>query len=184
MSRVLAILALAGVAVLLFSGCVSLTPAQKSRLVEYETFAHKVTVAYRKPDVSILVGDTSGQPGVSFMRPDGVMVLSPAVLLPTSDGLNRDFAFAHELGHYVSSHRPGCGVPCELEANAEAVKILMIGNGWTETVAFDHAVRFLGYVAGLQARGRPVLRGHLPACEELADLAKRYPLYPATGSPC
>jgi hypothetical protein len=177
-------MALALVLGLLLAGCAalaptSLTPAQQFRLAEYKAFAHTVTAAYGKPDITIVVEDSAGYgpPTVSMMRPDGVMILSPVALTPLPSGLRRDFIVAHELGHYVLGHRSGGGVPHELDATGEAVKILVIGNGWTEQAAFEHAVRFLRELAAAQAQGRPVARGHLSACREIADLMNRYPAY-------
>jgi len=185
MSRAVAVLALSIAAVLLFSGCVSLTPAQERQLDDWRGFAKRVTQHYGKPDVQIMVGTTNAYgDGVSGMRSDGLMILSPALLEPAAPGRSRDFGFAHELGHWVTS-QDGCPSPaCETAANAEAVKILVIGRPgvWTEPAAFRHAV---GYLCGIKARqeaGRPVTQNHLPAAQEIADLVKRYPDYRAV--PC
>jgi hypothetical protein len=136
-------------------------------------------------DIQIMVGDSNTYgDGVSLMRPDGWMILSPKVLEPSTGkyagfAYSRDFAFAHELGHYVTN-RFGCGPDCESAANVETVKILTVGRPdfWTsEQRAFNHSVSYLWSLKELQDKGRPVVKGHWAACQEITDLMAHYPAY-------
>lgn len=176
------LLVLAGCA----SGCATLgrptlTPEQEASLADYKQLAHRVTQHYGKPDIQIMVGDSYAYgDGISIMRPNGWLVLSPSVLVPPPPGRSKDFSIAHQLGHYITG-RYGCGPECEDAVNAEAVKILVLGRPgvWTERRAFAHAMSFLWVYKGLQDGGRPPEKGHALACEEIAHLAARFPQYPA-----
>ena len=171
---------LIGLVTVLVAGCVSLTPPQQSRLTDFKGFTQTVTVAYGKPDVKLM----AMQPGdstvpLAVIRRDGLLLFSPELLRGTSPGqFAYDlglFAIAHELGHYVTG-RFGCPT-CEMDANAEAVKILMLGRGMSEREAFDLVANMLAFTASLQGMGTPVIAGHPSACTELANLAGRYPFY-------
>jgi hypothetical protein len=175
----LALIAAQGVVVL--TGCTTLTPAQQTQLDDYQQFANRVTRHYGKPDVQIMVGTSNAYgDGVSLMRPDGWMILSPTMLEPVAPGRSRDFGFAHELGHWVTG-RFGCGPACEAEANAAAVEILTIGRPdiWTEPKAFRHSMSYLCGTKTRQDAGRPVTKNHVRASQEMEELAARYPQYPA-----
>jgi hypothetical protein len=163
----------AAVLALVLGGCVSLTPGQESTLADWKAFAHRVTQHYGKTDVYIMVGQDTG---VATMRHDGIMVLGQEVLVK---GQTIQIVLAHELGHHVLGHRGGCGIPCELDANAEAVKILVIGSQGAidEIRALNIALIYLRYMKGRQDNGLPVSYGHAPACQEIADLAARYSQY-------
>ena len=83
-------------------------------------------------------------------------------------------ALAHELGHWVLGHTDaGCAeraFECETAANAEAVRILVIG--WD--LAHEDAVSLMyaSLTAGLR-RGR-AMRGHEAPCEEVAIFARSF----------
>jgi IrrE N-terminal-like domain len=182
----------------LLAGCTSLTSVQEARLADWQKFANRVTTHYRTSDVTFLVGTQSG-PGAGAMRPGGLMTLSPNTLDALGPGQSRDFLLAHELAHWVLGH--GAAAPPnetnasewqrdqearELEANAEAVKILMIGRGWSERKAFFHAHSYLwSYRRGVAARRYGVPAGHpSDPCVEINDLIRHYPQYPHISEPC
>ncbi len=176
---------LAGLGMIVLTGCATLTPAQQAKLDDYQQFANRVTKHYGRPEVQIMVGTSNAYgDGVSLMRQDGWMILSPALLEPAAPGRSRDFGFAHELGHWVTG-RFGCGPACEADANAEAVKILVIGRPgiWTEPKAFTHSMSYLCGTKTRQDAGRPVTKGHVRASQEIEELAARYPQYPARSCP-
>jgi len=181
MLKLLTAVALLVAVVSALTGCATLTPAQRTALADYQQFANRVTQHYGRPEVQIMVGTSNAYgDGVSLMRPDGWMVLSPTLLEPVAPGRSRDFGFAHELGHWVTG-RFGCGPACEADANAEAVRILVVGRPgvWTEQKAFNHSISFLCGTKSRQEAGRPVTKNHLPAAQEIADLAAHYTQYPA-----
>jgi hypothetical protein len=157
----------------LMAGCVSLTPAQQAGLDDWTEFANRVTTAYGKPAVRLIPNDSGG--GVAgLMYPDGRMMVRP-------DRISRgnDFLLAHELGHYVTGFF-GCGVSCELAANAEAVKVLMIGRGMTEAQAVGVVYTYLWrYKRRADAKLTMVPAGHPDPCVEILDIARRYPQYPS-----
>jgi hypothetical protein len=99
------------------------------------------------------------------MHTDGRLFLSRRA----RDPHNIWYVLAHELAHWVLDHR-GQVVRQELDANAEAIKILSIGDPiWTER----RAVR---YVINLLCRLRlPAVGGHPPWEMEVADLLLRFP---------
>jgi IrrE N-terminal-like domain len=189
---------LATVLTMLAAGCTSLTPAQEVRLADWQKFADRVTAHYRASGVSFLVGTQSG-PGGGAMRPGGLMILSPSMLDALGPGQSRDFLLAHELAHWVLGHGAATRLDeanatewqrdqeaRELEANAEAVKILMIGRGWSERNAFFHAHSYLwSYRRGVVARRYGVPAGHpSDPCVEINDLIRRYPGYPRISEAC
>ena len=73
-----------------------------------------------------------------------------------------------------------------MDANAEAVKILMIGRHWSERRAFFHAHAYLwSYRRGVEARrvGEPA--GHpVDTCVEINDLIRRHPAYHDISDSC
>ena len=162
------------------AGCASLTPAQQTHLADLKVFAQTVTLAHGKPDVKLMPmepGDSTVP--LAAIRSDGMLLISTELLRGTSLGqFTYDlslFATAHELGHYITG-RYGCPA-CEMDANAEAVKILVIGRGMSEREAFDLVAGMLSLTASMQGLGSPVMAGHPSACAELANLAGRYPSF-------
>ena len=81
--------------------------------------------------------------------------------------------FAHELGHYVLEHRSS-SPQVEMEANAQAVEILVRVRRVDELQALTAFHGYLLSVHRSQA-SRGVLPGHASACQEIADLVRRYP---------
>jgi hypothetical protein len=98
------------------------------------------------------------------------------------------FLVAYELGHWVLNH---AGRPVqllqdryrqEMDANAEAVKILTIGWGWTEQQAYLAVLNRLWHV---KRAAQAVPDGHPPdPCIEIADLVRRFPRQAALGKTC
>jgi len=177
--RVALVVPLIGLA-LSFGGCVTLTPGQQVNLEEMRVFSKRVTDAYGKSPVYILVGGLNDRAGAT-MEAGGLMRFSTLRLDP---GLNRDWLLAHELGHYVLAHRWTNGdtlsqtAPREMEANAEAVKILVVGLGVSEDVAYRRVHEALwGLERSVRSGTRALPRGHAPICEEIANLVARYPAY-------
>ena len=146
---------------LLHAGCTSLTAGQQAHLDDWQRFADRVTAHYGVADVTFLVGEQPGAGG-GAMRPGGLMTFQTQMLEPLPAGQTRDFLLAHELAHWVLGHAyrraPDEAATSlwdaqqerrELDANAEAVKILMVGRHWSERRAFFHAqYRFQMIVGG------------------------------------
>jgi hypothetical protein len=99
------------------------------------------------------------------MHADGRLLLSHRA----RDPHNIWYVLAHELAHWVLDHR-GQVHRQELDANAEAIKILSIGDPiWTERSAVRYVTRLLCRIA-------PVGPGHPPWEMEVADLLERFPI--------
>ena len=111
------------------------------------------------------------------------MTFQTQMLEPLPAGQTRDFRLAHEWAHWVLGHAyrraPDEAATSrwdtqqerrEMDANAEAVKILMIGRRWSERRAFFHA--------GVPA-GHPV-----DTCVEINDLIRRHPAYHDISDSC
>ena len=170
-------------ALICLAGCVSLTPAQQEKLDGWRAFSDRVTRHYKVSRVTFLVGSHGG-PEAGAMRQGGLMTLTPAMLDPAQQ---TDFLLAHELGHWVLGHVDGrtypsmaeairAQIPKELDANAEAVKILEIGRGWSERTAFQYAQSYLWrYKQLVDIRKVSTPRGHPSPCEEINDLIRRFP---------
>jgi hypothetical protein len=183
---------------LLHASCASLTPDQQARLEDWQGFAGRVTAHYGVSDVTFLVGARPGEGG-GAVRSGGVMAFPPTMLDPLPPGQSRDFLLAHELAHWVLGHAyvaPADEATFslwrdeqqgrELDANAEAVKILMVGRGWSERRAFFHAHAYLwSYKRGVDARRHGVPAGHpSDPCVEINDLIQRYPSFPDISDSC
>jgi hypothetical protein len=184
--------------VLLHAGCTSLSAGQRAHLDDWRQLADRVTAHYGAADVTFLVEEQPG-PGGGAMRPGGLMTFKAEMLEPLPSGQSRDFLLAHALAHRVLGHayRPAPDEATtflwdrqqerrELEANAEAVPVLMVGRHWSQRRAFFHAHAYLwSYRRGVEARRFGVPAGH-PAdpCVEINDLIRRYPAYPDIGDSC
>src|SRR6266478_1268099 len=147
---------------LLHAGCTSLTAGQQAHLDDWQRFADRVTTHYGVAEVTFLVGEHPGAGG-GAMRPGGLMTFQTRMLEPLPAGQSR-----------------------ELDANAEAVKILMVGRHWSERRAFFHAHAYLwSYRRGVEARRVGVPAGHpLDTCVEINDLIRRYPRYRDISDAC
>ena len=186
------------IAALLHAGCVSLTPDQQARLDDWQDLAGRVTAHYGVSDVVFLVGARPSAGG-GAVRSGGVMAFPPTMLDPLPAGQSRDFLLAHELAHWVLGHTyvaPPDETTFslwreeqqarELDANAEAVKILVVGRGWSQRRAFFHAHSYLwSYKRGVDARRFSVPAGHPgDPCVEINDLIERYPGFPDISDGC
>jgi len=166
---------------LLGAGCATLTPAQERSAAEVRALAGETARLYGLPPIHLLVThDPDGPPG-SYRR--GFFAVSTITLTSTF----RDAIVGHEIAHYVLGHEaPLHGSSAadqerdyqqrELDANAEAVKILVRAGRMSE----ERALRTMyEYLAGIQwaldRYPRLDLRGHKPPCEEIADLLTRFP---------
>ena len=183
---------------LLHAGCTSLTAGQQAHLDDWQRFADRVTAHYGVANVTFLVGEQPGGGG-GAMRSGGLMTFQTQMLEPLPAGQTRDFLLAHELGHWVLGHAyrraPDEAATSlwdaqqerrELDANAEAVKILMVGRHWSERRAFFHAHAYLwSYRRGVEARRVGVPAGHpVDTCVEINDLIRRYPTYRDISDSC
>jgi len=170
--------------VVLAVGCVSLTPAQQNRAAEVQRFADATTQAYGMMSVRITV-QASNRLGIGGVYRQGNLYLNADAL----DSAHLTALVAHELGHYVLGHEPTSGVSMaelvkaqeirELDANAEAVKILVRVKGMPRAQAVRTMVVYLRSAQNAQSRGTPNAPGHRPAAEEIADLIARFPETPA-----
>jgi hypothetical protein len=177
---------------LVLAGCVTLTPGQQQKLEDWRAFADRVTTHYKTSRVSFLVG-THGGVEAGAMRQGGLMTLTPAMLDPAKQ---TDFLLAHELGHWVLGHPDGrtypslaeaerAQIPKELDANAEAVKILVLGRGWSERTAFQHVHAYIWSYKRLVDAGKTARpRGHPAPCVEINDLIQRFPQHAEVGKTC
>jgi Zn-dependent peptidase ImmA (M78 family) len=129
--RLLGILA----ASLLLAGCVSLTPQQRAKVDEIQSFADRTTKVYDLPGVRISIQPATNL-NIGAMYRQGNIFVNVRML----DSPNLTPLIAHELGHYVLGHEPAPSVSShaawqraqeqrELDANAKAVEILVRANG-------------------------------------------------------
>jgi len=166
---------------LLAAGCATLTPAQQRSAADVRAFASHTTQFYGRPPIHLLVThDPDGPPG-SFR--EGFFSVSVFTL----SSRFRDAIVAHELAHYVLGHSaplPGNSLAeqahsyqrRELDANAEAVRILLQVKGMSEEEALRTMYEYLaGVQRALELHPRLELRGHLRPCDEIADLLARFP---------
>lgn len=166
----------------LLGGCVSLSPEDARVMANLQRLIARTATVYGVPTPSLMVGaHASGEGGT--LRAGGLITLS-------TDSLRSPFVsalVAHELAHYLLGHhaepRPtfhnlhewsAWQQPRELDANAKAVELLhRVGRdqGLTQRLALDY---YYGFLAGWHRAGGWAL-GHLSACEEIADLLRRFP---------
>jgi hypothetical protein len=180
---------------LLHAGCTSLTAGQQAHLDDWQRFATGSPPTGRQRHVS---SATPGRGG-GAMRSGGLMSVHTPVVGPLPAGQTRDFLLAHELAHWVLGHAyrraPDEAATSlwdaqqerrELDANAEAVKILMVGRHWSERRAFFHAHAYLwSYRRGVEARRVGVPAGHpVRTCVEIHDLIRRYPAHRDISDSC
>jgi hypothetical protein len=180
------------VGTLLLAGCVTVTAGQQQKLDDWRGFADRVVAHYKASRVTFLVGKHGGFEA-GTMRPGGLMTLTPAMLDPAK---HTDFLLAHELAHWVLGHSDGrtypslaeaerVQIPKELDANAEAVKILMVGRSWSERTAFQQVHAYIWSYKRLVDAGRTATpRGHPEPCVEINDLIRRFPQHADMGRTC
>jgi hypothetical protein len=183
MKRELRLLCVVSVVVLI-GGCVSLTPAQQDRAAEVQRFADATTQAYGVMPVRVTV-QASNRLGIGGVYRQGNLYLNADTL----DSGHLTALVAHELGHYLLGHEPTSGVSMaellkvqesrELDANAEAVEILVRVKGMPRAQAVRTMVVYLRSAQNAQSHGTPNAPGHRPAAEEIADLIARFAESPA-----
>jgi hypothetical protein len=171
-----------GLALLLVAaGCATLTPAQEESLAEVHALATETASVYGRAPTHVLVSHNLNAPPGSYTG--GFFSVSARTLTSPF----RDAIVAHELAHYVLGHEaPLRGSTQadrdrdyqrrELDANAKAVEILTRVAGMSEVRALRTMHQYLdGIRWALERYPSLDLRGHMPPCEEIADLLSRYP---------
>ena len=68
-------------------------------------------------------------------------------------------------------------IPKELDANAKGVEVLQRVERWSERTAYLVMLDYLRAAARAQRRGGVLAPGHPAACEEVRDLARRFPAH-------
>jgi IrrE N-terminal-like domain len=174
-------LGLAVAASLLLVGCVSLTPQQRAKVDEIQSFADRTTFIYGLPGVRISIQSATNL-NIGAMYRQGNVFVNVRML----DSPNLTKLIAHELGHYVLGHEPAASGSSqaawqraqeqrELDANAKAVEILMRAKGMSQSEAVRVVSEALQRGQRAIERGAPLTPGHLTPAEELADLKARFP---------
>src|SRR5262245_58409926 len=181
MRTIRADMGLVAAAALLLVGCVSLTPQQRAKVDEIQSFADRTTAIYGLPGVRISIQPATSLNIGAMYRQGNIFV---NVRMLDSPGLTK--LIAHELGHYVLGHEPAASVSSqaewqraqqqrELDANAKAVEILVRANGMSQREAVQIVAEALQRAQRVIDRGAPLTPGHLTPAEELADLKRRFP---------
>jgi Zn-dependent peptidase ImmA (M78 family) len=166
---------------LLLAGCVSLTPEQRAKVDEIQSFADRTTRVYNLPGVRISIQSATNLNIGAMYRQGNIFV---NVRMLDSPSLTK--LIAHELGHYVLGHEPAASVSSqadwqraqqqrELDANAKAVEILVRAKGMSQREAVQMVADSLQRAQRAVDRGAPLTPGHLTPAEELADLRARFP---------
>ena len=166
---------------LLLAGCVSLTPEQRAKIDEIQSFADRTSRVYDLPGVRISIQSATNLNIGAMYRQGNIFV---NVRMLDSPSLTK--VIAHELGHYVLGHEPAASVNSqadwqraqqqrELDANAKAVEILVRAKGMSQREAVQMVADALQRAQRAVDRGAPLTPGHLTPAEELADLRARFP---------
>jgi Zn-dependent peptidase ImmA (M78 family) len=165
----------------LLAGCVSLTPEQRAKVDEIQSFADRTSRVYDLPGVRISIQSATNLNIGAMYRQGNIFV---NVRMLDSPSLTK--LIAHELGHYVLGHEPAASVSSqadwqraqqqrELDANAKAVEILVRAKGMSQREAVQMVADALQRAQRAVDRGAPLTPGHLTPAEELADLRARFP---------
>lgn len=154
----------------------ALTPDEMGRLRGLLAAAERVRVVYGPPCVgprcapAIVI--VEGLEPVAIWDPGGFRIGLQRRAL-AADVEPRP-ALAHELAHWLLGHtEASCAArafECEMEANAEAVRVLTVG--W-ELAREDAVSLMYASLSGALRRGQP-MRGHDTACRELAEFARTF----------
>jgi Zn-dependent peptidase ImmA (M78 family) len=166
---------------LLLAGCVSLTPEQRAKVDEIQSFADRTSRVYDLPGVRVSIQSATNLNIGAMYRQGNIFV---NVRMLDSPSLTK--VIAHELGHYVLGHEPAASVSSqadwqraqqqrELDANAKAVEILVRAKGMSQREAVQMVADALQRAQRAVDRGAPLTPGHLTPAEELADLRARFP---------
>ena len=174
-------LLLVGIAVVLVSGCATLTPMQKDSLAAVQAFADATSAHYKMARVRVVI-EADNNLGIGARYQLAHLYLNVRVL----GSPNLTAIVAHELAHYVLVHdlRP-VGTSTaellraqerrELDANAKAVEILMRVQRMTEREAVQTMVKYLTAAQHAQDRGSARASGHRAMTAEIADLLDLFP---------
>lgn len=163
----------------------SLTPDESARLADLEAVAERVRVAYgagcvTKPCAPEFVVATNLEAAAMWDGPNFRVWLQRRALAP---GMEPRPAVAHELSHWLLGHTlQYCArrmFDCETAANAEAVRVLVIG--WGVTTEDAVSLMYASLVGALH-RGN-ASRGHEAPCEEVLAFAKRFARPPPPCTP-
>lgn len=169
-------------AALLLAACVSLSPQQQDQVAEIQRFADRTTALYGLPSLRISIQPATNL-NIGAVYRQGNVLVNVRML----DSPNLTKLIAHELGHYVLGHDSVIRQASsqaeyqriqeqrELDANAQAVEILVRAEGLSQSEAVRIVADALRRSRDTQARGAPLTPGHLPASAELADLLARFP---------
>ena len=154
----------------------SLRPDESARLAELEAVAEYVRVAYgagcvTRPCAPEFVIANDLEAAAMWDGPSFRVWLQRRALAP---GAEPRPAVAHELSHWLLGHtRHDCAehmFDCETAANAEAVRVLVVGWGVTTEEAVSLMYRSL---VGALRNGNPP-RGHDDPCKEVLAFAERF----------
>lgn len=153
-----------------------LTPEESARLADFQRAADRVRVAYGRACARRLCTPrfviVEQLPAVGIWDASLFRIrLQRRALAPDVEPRP---AVAHELGHWLLDHRGETCVArmfeCETAANAEGVRILVVGWGLGEQEAVS--LMYNSLMGGLR-RGR-TLPGHETACREVAVFAQQF----------
>jgi Zn-dependent peptidase ImmA (M78 family) len=140
---------------------VSLTPEQRAKVDEIQSFADRSTRVYSLPGVRISIQSATNLNIGAMYRQGNIFV---NVRMLDSPSLTK--LIAHELGHYVLGHEPAASVSSqadwqraqqqrELDANAKAVEILVRAKGMSQRRTWPRASSWMGRRARSSPRWRP-----------------------------
>ena len=174
--------------VIVFGGCVTLTPQQQEMVADVQRFADGTATTYNLPRIRVTIEPATNL-GIGGRYRQGNFYLNARTL---GSG-NLTALVAHELAHYVLGHEPLSGPSMaellraqelrELDANAKAVEILMRVRGMSQTEAVRTMVTHLRGAQAAIRCGGALAPGHRPPADEIANLLARFPDSAGTGAP-
>src|SRR5437867_8745455 len=166
--------------VIVFGGCVTLTPQQQETVADVQRFADGTATTYNLPRIRVTIEPATNL-GIGGRYRQGNFYLNARTL---GSG-NLTALVAHELAHYVLGHEPLSGPSMaelqrvqelrELDANAKAVEILMRVRGMSQTEAVRTMATRLRRAQAVTGCGGALAPGHRPPADEIADLLARFP---------
>lgn len=177
---------------LLLAGCatVPLDPTTQDALNRMTELAERTSRVYRLPYTVKVYGEAhTGSTGAVYRR-GAIFIRRGRLTAPHMLAL-----MAHELGHAVNGDEAGMSAGTtaewfavqyerEVKAHVAAVDILQRAGGLTREQALRTMQQYLAYLAGIEATGGAIARGHKPACEEWADTLVLIPDTNRASYPC